>query len=138
MPLFFFSADPFSIYLLIFVDRPLKKMHAHPRGLNYYIGIFIKKLSCFLSIQKKCFPMYSCFCDSDNLFQETGGLSGLPDHGFPDYRNFRAFNILVESHELIDDAAGGDFDNPICHGIHELVVMGGKKNHILEVEQAVI
>ncbi|MBW2351057.1 MAG: hypothetical protein JRF20_07690, partial [Deltaproteobacteria bacterium] len=43
------------------------------------------------------------------------------------FHNFRSFNILVESHELIDDATGGDFDNPICHGIHELVVMGGKK-----------
>ena len=69
---------------------------------------------------------------------ETACLSGLPEHGFPGFHNLRPFNILVESHELIDDATGGDFDNPGCHGIHELVVMGSKKNHILEVEQAVI
>ena len=69
---------------------------------------------------------------------ETDCLSCLAQHGFSGFHNFRAFNILVESHELIDDAAGGDFDNPICHGIHELVVMGGKKNHILEVSKAVI
>ena len=33
----------------MFVDRPLKKMHAHTRSFYYYIGIFIKKLSYFIN-----------------------------------------------------------------------------------------
>jgi hypothetical protein len=34
-----------------------------------------------------------------------------------------------------DDASGDDLDNPVCHGNHELVVMGGEKNHLLEFDQ---
>jgi hypothetical protein len=71
-------------------------------------------------------------------FFETVCLSGLQDHGFPGFLNFRAFNILVECHESIDNAAGSDLDNSVYHGIQELVVMGGEKNHLLEIEQAFI
>jgi len=71
-------------------------------------------------------------------FFKTVCLSGLLDHGFPGFLNFRAFNILVESHEPIDHAAGSDLDNSVYHGIQELVVMGGEKNHLLEIEQAFI
>jgi len=72
------------------------------------------------------------------VFVESGCLGGLADNAFAGLRHFRAFNIFVESHVPIDDASGDDLDNSVCHGIHELVVMGGEKNHLLEFEQAVI
>ena len=49
----------FNIFM--FVDRPSKKMHAHPRSFYYYIGIFVKNLSCFY--QSKYQPLLTIFND---------------------------------------------------------------------------
>jgi len=52
--------------------------------------------------------------------------------------NFGAFEIIFKAHVTVDDAAGGEFNDPVGDGGDKFVVMGGEENDFAKGDQAVV
>ena len=49
---------------------------------------------------------------------------------FPDLGHLAAFQVFIKAHDPVDEAGGGELDDPVGDGGDELMVVGGEEDHL--------